>query len=37
MDILIPIKLVPKKSGNLFQDLFFFLQERLLYIALRNN
>jgi hypothetical protein len=37
MDILIPIKLVPKKTGNLFQDLFFFSHEELLYVTLKNN
>jgi hypothetical protein len=37
MDILIPIRLVLKKTRNLFQDSFFFLQERLSYITLRNN
>jgi hypothetical protein len=37
MDILIPTRLVLKKTRNLFQDLFFFLQEGLSYIILRNN
>jgi hypothetical protein len=37
MDILIPIRLVLKKTGNLFQDLFFFLQEGLSHIAPRSN
>jgi hypothetical protein len=36
MDILILIKLGPKKKQEIFLG-FFFLQERLLYIALRNN
>jgi hypothetical protein len=37
MDILIPIKQGLKKTRNLFQDLFSFLQEGLLYITPRNN
>jgi hypothetical protein len=37
MDILIPIRLVLKKTGNLFQDSFSFLQEELSRITLRNN
>jgi hypothetical protein len=37
IDILILIKLILKKTRNLFQDLFFFLQKKLLYIILRNN
>jgi hypothetical protein len=37
MDILIPIRLVLKKTGNLFQDLFFFLQEGLSRVILRSN
>jgi hypothetical protein len=37
MDILIPIRLVPKKTRNLFQDLLFFSQKGSSRVAPRNN
>jgi hypothetical protein len=37
MDILIPIKLVPKKTRNLFQNLLFFSQEGSSRVTPRNN